>query len=154
MCKKRRFRRFLSTANRFPCFAYSFASLMPRQFDWCSYISSTHRWSRAIEKIREIYLLALRILPVSPKRVRTRAAPVNNIWGLHITPISLVPCCSYRFVYCSRTCVLRTQYWPKMEIYHRYDIRYKMTNNLNNKIMPSTTVPSKNPMIDTTFDPW
>jgi hypothetical protein len=51
-----------SAAKSFPRFAYSFVSLMQRQYYWCCDFYSAYRQNTAIEnKICEIVLLALTV---------------------------------------------------------------------------------------------
>jgi hypothetical protein len=56
-----------SAANIYPRFAYSFVSLMLRQYYWlCDSYSANRRSAANIKKIRENFLLALQIRPASP----------------------------------------------------------------------------------------
>jgi hypothetical protein len=57
-----------SAANSYPRFAYSFVSLMLRQYYWsCDLYSANRRSAASKQKIRKNFLLALPIRPALPK---------------------------------------------------------------------------------------
>ncbi len=67
-----------STAISFPRFTYSFVVLMLRQYYWrCDSYSANKRSAANIKKIRENFVLALRICPASPISAECHAAPIN-----------------------------------------------------------------------------
>jgi hypothetical protein len=72
-----------SAANGYLRFAYSFVSLMLRQYYLSCNSYSTNRRSVANKKIRKNFVLALRIHPASPISAGCHAAPI-------ILPVSAI----------------------------------------------------------------